>query len=720
MKYQEQFEFDDDQKLEIQVGMNKNLDVSFYARPEFMAIQMRQIRMGLEEGLDVAVYSKPEYDWFQMEEIRKGIEQKVNYELYAKPSIDYKRMRQIRKGLQQGIDLSLFVRLDSGILEELRKAIVAKVTIVDYIKEGYQVEQLPQIREALEKNLDIRPYINKEFRGASIREIALGLERGIPVSVYASMDYSWQQMREIRLGMEARLDVSVYSNNMFSWQQMRELRLGLEEGLDVSSYCSFVYIASDMERRRKQLQLERAEKIVNEEVNPTANDKIAVFISNDEMEACVEVRCDAAESIGVQEIKESLKVHGICYGILEDELERIVREKKYRRTIVIAKGKQPQPGEDGRYEFYFNTSPNKLPKILEDGSADYRDVNWFEMVEKGQKVAYYFGAGVGVPGCTVTGRTLNAKKGKEKSMLAGRGFELMPDGRTYISSMQGKIDLIGDNRLEITRVIVLDEVSLSTGNINFDGSIYIRGNVGSGTIVQATENIVVHGFVEAATIRCGGEICLKGVNGGGSGLIEAKQNVMGQFFEGVRVVAGGDISAYYALNCEMYAEGMIVFHGNKGLLLGGYTRAGRGIQACNVGNKVGLSTVLNVGIDDKFMSRMHQFDYMMENVQKELSILNNSYNDFKKKYPAEVRNAMELFLKIENAIYTKEQQMKELNQAKEDLENEMKEMENARVRISGTLYEGTEVTVDNVKWEAFSVKDVTIRCTRQRIVVESN
>ena len=39
----------------------------------FKCGQMDQIRKGLEKGLDVSIYAKPEFDDFQMEEIRIGL-----------------------------------------------------------------------------------------------------------------------------------------------------------------------------------------------------------------------------------------------------------------------------------------------------------------------------------------------------------------------------------------------------------------------------------------------------------------------------------------------------------------------------------------------------------------------------------------------------------------------------------------------------------------------
>ncbi|MCF0105623.1 MAG: hypothetical protein HUJ53_02550, partial [Holdemanella sp.] len=45
-----------------------------YAKPEFDWEQMYEIRVGLERGIDVSVYAKPEYKAWKMRKIRENID----------------------------------------------------------------------------------------------------------------------------------------------------------------------------------------------------------------------------------------------------------------------------------------------------------------------------------------------------------------------------------------------------------------------------------------------------------------------------------------------------------------------------------------------------------------------------------------------------------------------------------------------------------------------
>ena len=56
---------------------------------------------------------------------------------------------------------------------------------------------------------------------------------------------------------------------------------------------------------------------------------------------------------------------------------------------------------------------SRIPKQLGDGTVDYRDVEWFEPVAKGQKLAFYHSAKQGENGTTIKGRVIPARRGRE-------------------------------------------------------------------------------------------------------------------------------------------------------------------------------------------------------------------------------------------------------------------------------------------------------------------
>ncbi len=707
--------FSKEQIAEIEEGKQKSLDVSLYLNTAFLPIQMRQIRLGLEEGLPVHFYANPEYDWFQMEEIREGLKSKVDISLYATPEISYEKMRQIRKGLQEGINLCGYLKLDARILRQLRKARRSKVNILPYINQGYDAGQLEEIRLALEKDVEVAPFISVVYRPASIAEISRGLKSGVDVSLYATDYYNWQQMREIRKGLENRVDIEKYCNPLYGWQQMKEIRYGLEMGLDVDSYRLLRYTADEMKKRRMALLSDICRKQASIMQNQVKTEDFLFEYASNDMEAYVTVLAKG-KYISEDRMLEILEKNNICKGIVMENVRKIVEGRFGNKPILIAKGEIPHQGKDGWYEYFFRTDLSRKPKVLADGSVDYRNVDWFEMVKTGQKLALYHEAEDGTDGYTVTGNTIKARKGLEKRVLVGQGFRMEEDRKTYYAVTDGMISL-DDNEMRITNHLLLDEVTMATGNIQFDGSIHIMGDVGYGALVKAAGDIVIDGNVEAATIESGGSVVLKkGMNSAGRGVIKAEKDVMSTFFEAVRVEAKGNIEVAKCLNSQLYAEGLIT---STRVVAGGIAQAEAGFRMKHVGNQAGLRTTLKLKVSDRIWEENRITKLAIQDVAEELKMLNRSYEEYKGKFPPEVRNNMPLFHKIEKAVYTKNKQLEQLGKVDEELELRIKKSREAKIYISGQAFEGTVLEMEGCRWSAENQRNIVVRKKNDQMEVAS-
>lgn len=720
--------FTPDQISEIEQGLAAGIDISVYAKPCFLAIQMRQIRKALMEHLPIEAYARPEFDWFQLEEIREGLHSFIAVKKYALPEIPYDKMRQIRKGLECGIDLSGYLNLEAGIIRQIRKALISKVDIQVYVTEGYDKEQLEEIRLALEEGLDIHQYLKKEFRGVSIQQIRKGLKANLDVSVYAKEEYDWRQMRELRKGLISQVDVMQYSSHWYSWKQMQEIRLGLEIGLDVTGYRSLMYTSSEMRKNRLELMALGSDSVIfpeqkekKDEESLSGNKKgVAITIRADGMEAYARI-VDPSMEFTRKQVLSDLAQEGIVYGIDQQEVDRLISRKDVLENVVIARGKPAVQGEDGYYEYFFRTEISHRPKVQKDGSVDYQNVDWFEQVKKNQKIAYYHSAGAGEAGYTVQGKCLPAKRGREQVHLRGKGIIIMPDQKTYLSGMDGQIELVDTNHVEISEMIEFQDVSLSTGNIRFDGNVYIRGSVGIGTRITASGDVVVDGFVEAATIEAGGNIILrKGVNGSGTGSLKAGGNIEGKFFEAVTIHAENDIQANYCLNCEVYAGGKITICGSNGSVAGGVLSAVKLMEVHRAGNRAGHPTRINLGITDKMRDDRKMVEDKIREHQMELAILENAKADIQSKYPPEVRNTMEIYLKIENAIFTKNKIIHDLSIKGDDIQNKIADTLQAKLVVTGDLYEGVLIDINGRKWNSQYVQNVTVRVTDDKIALYTN
>ena len=720
--------FVDDQLKELRQGMEHGIRASLYADKDYVAVQMRQIRFGLEEGLDVTLYNNKRYDWFQMEEIRLGLKNGVDASIYAKPQFSYEVMRELRKALEDGIHLEKYAGVGAEMLRELHLAILDHQNIMSYIKAGYVPEQLSEIRRAMKEGCEIDPYLDKAYRGAAIRELVEGLEEGLDVSVYANVEFSWQQMREIRLGLEKRIDVSVYSKELYSWQQMREIRIGLEENLDISTYQSMVHSAADMRKIRLKLEREQekyASLVISgqgpeisddlgEYCSTLPLDAVRFFVDEDKLKAYAFIG-KKAEKLTKERLLAELAEHKIAKGWDKEVINELLSGRLRGEMVVVARGKLPIRGADGYYECFIGDRENNGVVINKDGTIDYTNATLFEKVEAGDKILYYHEAEPGKDGYTVDGKILRAANGKEKPRVKGRGFQLLEDNKTYIAQDNGCATM-SDNILKVMPLLELGDATNLMGEVAYDGAVHIKGDAGGNIHVMATGDIMVDGFVENAVLESAGDILIKkGANGNGVAKLSAGKTVMGRFFENISIKAECIVANYFFC-CNLYADQMIKVGGMNGSIAGGNVYAGFSIEAGVVGNRNEIHTEIQLGYD----KNKEKTDYagQMKEIESQLKILNNALEEYKEKYPPEERNMMPIFLKIENAVYTKEKEKEDVEEAIKMQQEEKKKAKKAYIKVFKTLYEGTNITINNVVYNADTKNAVMIKNTASRIVVQ--
>lgn len=719
-----------DQRFEIQEGKKKGLNTTVYEDPGFLAIQMREIRLALEKGLDVSALRNPELDWLQMGEIRLGLESKVDISRYAKPEISYHAMRQIRKGLESGIDISGFLDYPPMIVRQIRKSRRDGVDIMKYVGEGYKEDQLEQIRIALTRKIPIEQYLKVEFRAPSIGEFRTGLEKGLDITPYVNTAYEWRQMREIRLGLEKRIDTSLYSNPYFHACQMREIRLGLEEGLDVSSYAHIRFSAADMKSMREKLKeevsraaqisetsdsidFEKLGKLIEEDPLAEIGLPFKIVVSPDGMEAYLSI-ANLNKRPTEDEVLKELWACKIRKGILRKEITKACDGTYEEDTVLIAVGKNVENGRDGWYEYFFKTDVNRKPKLLPDGSVDYRDIEWYDAVKKGDKLAFYHKAEDGIDGYDVEGNILKSTRGKEQSILAGNGFQMDSDRCTYYAKIDGMVKLDGD-RLEVSEMLEVEDINSSIGNIVFNGSVHVRGNVGAGVTIRAGKDIIVDGFIEGATLEAAGEIILrKGMNGSGKGKIKAGGNVTAKFLESADVYAGGMIHIDYSMNSILYSEETVEAKLRNGTIVGGVCTGVKGVSAQNIGTKAAVQTTIRAGSSTALMKLNNEIYRQLSSTKEEIRILENVRREMEGKLNAEQLAEQPVYEKVQNALYTKGKESEELVAKQEEVRARLMELSRAVIEAKGTIYDGVKVWLGEVSWNSEKdLTDVTLRKVRK-------
>lgn len=448
---------------------------------EYLTEQHQEILLGKEEGLDVSLYSNPEYNWLQMEQIRMGIKDKIDVSSYADPSYSYETMKQIRLSIYSSNDLT------------------------PYLDRGFVDDELEQIRLALEDGLPINTWLTDDMYVQQIYEIRIGLYEGLNVSAYANSQYNWMQMKEIRLGLEKKLKVSAYTNSLFSHWQMKEIRLGLEAGLDVSSYAKLIFSGTDMKEKREKLLKEKtpnpavAEKL-GIDLKALAKKEFSIFVEDNGNKAFGYIPWTTGTMMTADDVYSALKKRGIVVGIKHEAIADMIQKRRMNEKVLIAEGTPAEDGKNGWFEFFVRLDLPRIPAPLPDGGVDYVNIEAFEMVDEGEKIALYHPAEKGVDGQNIFGEVLHANAGMEKKPLKGEGFLIAPDGVTYYSKMNGKFEYVNGKIIISNMIIVKEDVTAVTGKLEVDGSVYVIGSVYSGGYIAATGDIIVEYNVDRKSV----------------------------------------------------------------------------------------------------------------------------------------------------------------------------------------------------------------------------
>ena len=422
---------------------------------------------------------------------------------------------------------------------------------------------------------------------------------------------------------------------------------------------------------------------------------ISVLVSDDKMKADLflsEVEDPTIYDVDsiIDYMKEREK---IIMGVKPSIIMNMINERIYEKMVTVAFGCPTVEGENGHYDFKFNTTPSKKPKLLEDGSVDYYNLSLIETVGEGQLVAEYIPKTEGTNGWDIFGKTLLAAKTIEIAPLRGKGFKVSEDGKKYYALFNGKIEL-NMNIMNISPTYVIPgDVDLSTGNIDFRGDLEIMGSIKAGMIVKATGNITVNKLVEAAHVEAGKDVLVRGgILGGGKAVIQAGNNIYGLFIENATIKANNAIQADSIVNCDVTAYSDINILGRTSAIVGGHLRANRTIRTRKIGSEVGVTTEVVVGIEPEAKATYNKMMAELEEMQEELEKIEKTIELLAHKPDADENLRIQL-------VRTKIEHSAELSKKKElctELKKRIEIGKYAEIVAEEVVYPGAVIKIDGI------------------------
>lgn len=447
--------------------------------------------------------------------------------------------------------------------------------------------------------------------------------------------------------------------------------------------------------------------------------EVEIAVASDDMSAHLTILPQRGGKAADQEqILNALKQAGVVEGILTENIERAVASGE-ADNLLVAQGSPAIHGTDAQFKSLVPEIGENGLKVDEHGTVDYRELGLFITVSVGDPLMERIPATAGTSGRNVRGGIIAAKPGKNYTFAKGlKGATYAPRHYDLLVASSAGEPILVPRGVKVEPTLSVKGIDLSTGNLEFEGSVNIAGDVKSGMKIRVTGDLIIGGTVEAAEIHADGNITIRGgIIGHGekapdgntrhdAAHLSAGGTITALFVENARIEAGDSIMIReVAKQSELVAGNHIIVGqqgSRKGHIVGGSTRATQFIKAIAVGSPAGLRTEIQTGLNPVLHSSINALEAKLEKLYKEQEELQRIFT-FAQENPARVRP--EILQKAENTQEKLELEIGTCEEERAALEQKLVLTANAKVMISKQIFGGVTIHIGHKLWQAKDDKE---------------
>lgn len=448
------------------------------------------------------------------------------------------------------------------------------------------------------------------------------------------------------------------------------------------------------------------------EIGGPVDARVDVYVSRDQVQAGIQITPALGKGLPVTRsmLDEVLQKNRIVRGLDEALLDQLFSDDTLSRQTepccyLIAFGKKPVDGKDGEMIPLVEQMSERRPKVLKGtrDQVDFRELGDFPVLPEETPLFKLTEPEPGEDGFSVSGKLLKAYHGKEKKLKLDSSVRAdYADRRTYVSAIKG-MPVFTDQGVHVENILKIEEVSLASGNIRFDGSVQVKQGVNPGMLLEATGDIKIGGLVDNATVLSGGNIEI----GGGiigqkspspkatepskeNALVRAKGTIKARFIQDAWVESNASIMAQkLIMHSRLWAADSVKLSG-AGQLVGGHTLAKDYIEAGQLGTLASVPTLLEVGPLDAVRDEMSQVQQKLKEGMeqaKQLKALIHRIREEKRRISQEKKDQI---LKARETISSA---LAALEERRSELEAEMQSRRKARVKALKKAYSGCNIVI---------------------------
>ncbi|NQZ06406.1 MAG: DUF342 domain-containing protein [Algicola sp.] len=450
------------------------------------------------------------------------------------------------------------------------------------------------------------------------------------------------------------------------------------------------------------------------------NAHLRIVIADDEMSADAQIfSAYGGNHVSANQIVKAAQEQSVTFGF--DKKAIVALAGKASKSDpgsdiqeTIAFGKEPIQGVNAKFE---QTVPCFKDRVLKPqkknektDSVNMRDLGVLVSVKPDDVVMKKIPMTKGQRGNTVTGEVMETVDGVDAELNPGDGTQISPkDPNLLVATITGLPRKI-ERGMAVEDVFEVPKVDVSTGNIDYDGSVIVNGDVGEGMTITANGDINITGYVDSAMVIAGGDIVIgkaaigRQMDGDDdvdcSTVVKAKGNIFIRHAQYIEIHCDNLVTIEkQLLHSQITAKSVLVGteENPNGKIIGGKLNLTESLKVGALGAPAGSHSEVSFNqLFDKVVAKRDQLRIKTEEQKNIMEDIKTAVDHIK-----ELPNSEEKKSLLTESIVSFEKHKKihkHLQAKSKALENKQKDLFAAtKVEVKDRIYSGIDFKIGNEK-----------------------
>ncbi len=451
--------------------------------------------------------------------------------------------------------------------------------------------------------------------------------------------------------------------------------------------------------------------------SPTDQKTIRVKVSKNKMEVLLSLvlpeNCSPFTKPEIMSVLENLN---ITYGIDEEKIQALCSDINLSNVPIIdkaiARGSRPVVGHDAKIKYFFEIEPKKMLQEDENGRINFKELNLINNVEQGALLAEKTPLVHPKEGTNIYGQPELSDPVKDIDFVPGKNTKISDDGLRCFAEIDGEVKL-EKKIIQVSPIFIIDgDVCLDTGNVTFNGTVQVYGDVRSGFSIKAKRDIIIYGMVESSELTAGGNIVIQnGFVAQNKGHIRCRGDLDVKYIDQGKVTCHGDLrveSSIMHSDITCFSQMKLTF----ARIIGGSTTVVKNIEIKELGTKLGVPTEITLGdkpiINQRLVDLRSQLDEKNQLYEKMKSVKNLRPEQVKanlEKLPDKLAKTLSLVLEKNEEVIEEIQTLESMIQKLEML---FRMKTNSKLLVNSKVFPNVTITIGHSKTV---VSDPTSACS---------